>query len=414
MRFYFILSIVCCALFLNVHCEESAEEKEGSEEKASEEKIADETIILTDDNFDEVIKTNNFFVKFYAPWCGHCQVLAPTWSELAGLLNKDPESRIRIAKVDCTVSAKTCTANDIGGYPTLKFFNLNSDKEPVKYRSSRDLPALTQFINEQLGMSADEELDTVTEAPEVPEAPKSLFTLTESTFADHIATGKHFVKFYAPWCAHCKSMSVNWDQLADAMEYDETVTIGKVDCTENREVCKSMEIKGYPTLLWIEDGKKVEKYAGGRSLESMKKYVEKMASGDDVAPKSKPEEPEATEEKDDSLVIDFNNDNFEHGIEKGVSFVEFFAPWCGHCKRLKPTWDQLADKFSAKTDVTIARVDCTLADCKDLCAQEKVQGFPTLYIYKDGKQLSEYTGSRSLEDLVEFVEKNIVDKHDEL
>lgn len=127
--------------------------------------------------------------------CGHCKRLAPTWAQLAELLNSDAESRVKIAKVDCTENAKTCTDNDITSYPTLKFFHHNSDDEPVKYRSARDLPALTQFINDQLGSSLSDE-----EKADTPEVNKKLVELNDFTFNVHVSKGKHFVKFYAPWC----------------------------------------------------------------------------------------------------------------------------------------------------------------------------------------------------------------------
>lgn len=76
---------------------------------------------------------------------------------------------------------------------------------------------------------------------------------------------------------------------------------------------------------------------------------------------------------------------------------------CGHCKRLAPRWEELAAKFIGEASVKIAKVDCTLSGNKDLCSEQDVNGFPTIFIYRDGSKLAEYTGSRTLDDLVEFV-----------
>ncbi len=65
------------------------------------------------------------------------------------------------------------------------------------------------------------------------------------------------MKFFAPWCGHCQKMAVTWDNLAQSVGQENSVTIGKVDCTQFRDLCNEFEVKGYPTLLWIKDGKKV-------------------------------------------------------------------------------------------------------------------------------------------------------------
>jgi thioredoxin domain-containing protein 5 len=123
---------------------------------------------------------------------------------LAELLNTQDESRVKIAKVDCTENQNTCSDNEITSYPTLKFFKTNGE-EPIKYRSARDLPSLTQFINDQLGSSQpDDSENEISEEQVVPSALKGLIELNEKNFNELTATGNWFVKFFAPWCGHCQ------------------------------------------------------------------------------------------------------------------------------------------------------------------------------------------------------------------
>lgn len=74
---------------------------------------------------------------------------------------------------------------------------------------------------------------------------------------------------------------------------------------------------------------------------------------------------------------------------------------------MAPTWDELAIKYIGKDHVKIAKVDCTLGDNKELCAEQEVDGFPTVYIYRNGKKIEEYDGTRSLDDLFEYVNKHV-------
>lgn len=83
---------------------------------------------------------------------------------------------------------------------------------------------------------------------------------------------------------------------------------------------------------------------------------------------------------------------------------------------MQPTWQQLALKFVGDEKVKIGKVDCTLTENRDLCSEQDVQGFPTIFIYKNGEKITEYNGNRSLEDMFDFVRSHLtVDKtRDEL
>lgn len=82
-------------------------------------------------------------MKFYAPWCGHCKRLAPTWEKLGEEFKED--GSVHIAKVDCTQHRGVCSSNGVRGYPTLMLFK-GGDKQGVKYSSGRDLGSLADFV----------------------------------------------------------------------------------------------------------------------------------------------------------------------------------------------------------------------------------------------------------------------------
>lgn len=85
---------------------------------------------------------------------------------------------------------------------------------------------------------------------------------------------------------------------------------------------------------------------------------------------------EELKEEVPSAVMMLTGDDFDHGVENGISIVKFFAPWCGHCKRLAPTWEELGQKFLGTPDIYVAKVDCTLENNKQLCSSQEVRSFP--------------------------------------
>ncbi|KAA0148044.1 hypothetical protein FNF27_02325 [Cafeteria roenbergensis] len=101
--------------------------------------------------------------------------------------------------------------------------------------------------------------------------------------------------------------------------------------------------------------------------------------------------------------IELTDSEFDDKITDGKAwFVKFFAPWCGHCKRLAPTWDQLSGEFASNEDVNIATVDCTVH--RDACSKQGVRGYPTLKLFKDGSNTgTKYAGSRDLGSLADYV-----------
>ena len=92
-----------------------------------------------------VDNSNPWFVKFYAPWCGHCKSLAPVWDELHSLHHNE----LNVAKVDCTsdLGKPLCSEFEIRGYPSLLFFPADESLAGtyIKYQDPRNLEHLEQF-----------------------------------------------------------------------------------------------------------------------------------------------------------------------------------------------------------------------------------------------------------------------------
>merc|ERR1739848_976369 len=110
------------------------------------------------------------------------------------------------------------------------------------------------------------------EQPEDAIVDNGLYVLNEKSFAKHIESGDHFVKFYAPWCGHCQRLAPAWAELAKAFEDGDKVKVAKLDCTQAQSVCQDNNVRGYPTLQYIRNGEVVETYKGGRDLNSLKDF----------------------------------------------------------------------------------------------------------------------------------------------
>eukprot|EP01063_Lacrimia_lanifica_P029139 TRINITY_DN4396_c0_g2_i4.p1 TRINITY_DN4396_c0_g2~~TRINITY_DN4396_c0_g2_i4.p1 ORF type:complete len:233 (+),score=68.50 TRINITY_DN4396_c0_g2_i4:59-757(+) len=103
-----------------------------------------------------------------------------------------------------------------------------------------------------------------------------VFELTDATFegrtqaATGATTGHWFVMFHAPWCGWCKKLKPDFEAMARDLEGE--VVFGKVDCTANYLTCSRFEVKGFPTLYMLVQGKSY-KYQGPRTQEALTAFA---------------------------------------------------------------------------------------------------------------------------------------------
>uniref|UniRef100_A0A7E4V5V0 Protein disulfide-isomerase n=1 Tax=Panagrellus redivivus TaxID=6233 RepID=A0A7E4V5V0_PANRE len=104
-----------------------------------------------------------------------------------------------------------------------------------------------------------------------------------------------------------------------------------------------------------------------------------------------------------SDVIELGDSNFDTEIARHeIALAEFYAPWCGHCKRLAPEYEKAATKLKTNDPpISLIKVDCTVE--KATCDKFGVSGFPTLKIFRNGEMSSDYEGPREADGIVKFL-----------
>lgn len=226
----------------------------------------------------------------------------------------------------------------------------------------------------------------------------SVLALTSKTFDTVIDGSKPaLVEFYAPWCGHCKNLAPIYEQLADAYAYaKDEVIIAKVDADEHKDLGSKFGVKGFPTLKWFPKGvtepDKVEEFSGGRDLDSLAGFIRDKTG---IRAKIKVVPSAVT------VLTSVNFDKVVLDTEKDV-LVEFYAPWCGHCKNLAPVYEKVATAFEGESECIVAKIDADSE--KNIGQKYGVTGFPTIKFFpKDNKEGEAYEGGRSEEDFIKYL-----------
>jgi protein disulfide-isomerase A6 len=223
--------------------------------------------------------------------------------------------------------------------------------------------------------------------------------LTAENFDEHVthADGPILVEFYAPWCGHCKNLAPEWDIAGKTFQPEDGITIAAFDATLSSEIAGRYDIKGYPTIKYFQTASAApEDYQGGRTADQIVKWVnDKIGTHRRI---------KAVPSAVTTLIgsADFS----KHVTGKKAALVEFYAPWCGHCKQLTPIYEELALAFAGEKDVVIAKLDATEADNEELATTYEIQGFPTIKFFPaDSSEAEDYQGARDLDSLIDFMNR---------
>ncbi|XP_034455005.1 protein disulfide-isomerase A2 [Hippoglossus hippoglossus] len=171
-------------------------------------------------------------------------------------------------------------------------------------------------------------------------------------------------------------------------------------------------------IINMETGKKFNIDTSDLNADSLRQLCQEVVGGT-AKPYYRTEEiPEDWNKGPVTVLVGKNFESVALDPTKNV-FVEFYAPWCGHCKELAPIWDKLGEKYADHEDIIIAKIDSSANELESVT----IEGFPTLkYFPAGGKEVVDYAGNRDLETFSKFLDdggvlpqegSNVEDEEDE-
>ena len=236
----------------------------------------------------------------------------------------------------------------------------------------------------------------------------------EKTFNTEVMkhAGIALVEFYAPWCGHCKSLAPEWEKAATLLKG--IVKVVAVDATAAESLAQKYQIQGFPTIKVFGNNKKSPTdFQGQRTsdaivseaMKSVNSLVKERKggkqSGSSKSSGSSGGSKGSNKGGSKSAVVELTDVNFQALVMESQDhwLVEFFAPWCGHCKNLAPEWESAATQL--KGQVKLGAVDATVHT--SLAQKYGVKGYPTIKMFPAGKKgkAKDYNGPREAAGIVE-------------
>ncbi|KAL1595500.1 protein disulfide-isomerase precursor [Nothophoma quercina] len=227
------------------------------------------------------------------------------------------------------------------------------------------------------------------------------------TYAGYMAAGIPLAYIFAETAEEREQLAKDLKPLA--VKHKGAINFATIDAGAFGQHAGNLNLKpGTWPAFAIQRTDKNEKFPYDQDLKINEKeigtFVEDFLAGK-VDPSIKSEPIPESNDGPVTVIVAKNYKDVVIDNDKDV-LVEFYAPWCGHCKALAPKYEELGQAYASSELsklVTIAKVDATANDVPD-----EIQGFPTIKLFPAGKKDApvDYSGSRTVEDLAQFIKEN--------
>uniref|UniRef100_A0A8C5BTR2 Protein disulfide isomerase family A, member 5 n=1 Tax=Gadus morhua TaxID=8049 RepID=A0A8C5BTR2_GADMO len=227
---------------------------------------------------------------------------------------------------------------------------------------------------------------------ENPEAKDIVHIETEKDFRRLLKKEERpvLMMFYAPWCGVCKRMQPLFQKAATETKGRYVLAGMNVHPSEFDGLKQEYNVKGYPTFCYFEKGK------------FLHHYEDYGASAKDIE-HPYPKTPEVPWSESESPVFHLTDATFDSFLEEHpAALVMFYAPWCGHCKKMKPEYDEAAEFHPLlQSPGVLAAMDTTIH--KATGERFKISGFPTMKYFEKGQDMYALPQLRSKDGILDFI-----------
>uniref|UniRef100_A0A8C2Q4P8 protein disulfide-isomerase n=1 Tax=Cyprinus carpio TaxID=7962 RepID=A0A8C2Q4P8_CYPCA len=354
--------------------------------------------------------------------CGHCKRLAPEYEAAATRL----KGIVPLAKVDCTANSNVCGKYGVSGYPTLKIFRDGEDSGG--YDGHRTADGIVSHLKKQAG-PASVELKSEAEfekfiggrdasvvgffadggsvaqgeflkaASALRESYRFGHTNVEDLLKKHDDDGEYVLKGKDLLVAY---YDVDYEKNPKGSNYwrNRVMKVAKSFLDQGKKLSFAVANKnsfshdvselgldgssGELPLVGIRTAKGdkyVMKEEFSRDGKTLEKFLQDYFDGN-LKRYLKSEPIPENNDGPVKVIVAENFDSIVNDESKDV-LIEFYAPWCGHCKSLEPKYKELGEKLSGDPNIVIAKMDAT---ANDVPSQYEVRGFPTIYFSPAGQK----------------------------